>query len=71
METNGLFNFLLPLRAKTRSTDKMRPIIFLFKKRFIKKRKLILSDSFLLNRLRPSIEYLKTISCFPLVFYIE
>ena len=37
METNGLFNFLLPLRAKTRSTDQMRPIILLFKKRYLTK----------------------------------
>jgi hypothetical protein len=71
METNGLFNFLLPLRAKTRSTDQMRPIILLFKKRFINKRKLISCTSFVFNHLRPSKEYLKTISCFPLVFYIE
>ncbi len=27
--TNGLFNFLLPLRAKARSTIRMKPIILL------------------------------------------
>ena len=29
--TNGLFNFLLPLRAKTRSTVHLKPIILLLK----------------------------------------
>ncbi len=27
--TNGLFNFLLPLRAKARSTNRIKPIILL------------------------------------------
>lgn len=50
--TNGLFNFLLPLRAKSRSTYRIKPII-------------------LLLRYMPSSEFLESISCFPLIFWIE
>lgn len=32
--TNGLFNFLLPLRAKVRSTTRMKPIILLLSNKY-------------------------------------
>ncbi|CAF1054179.1 unnamed protein product, partial [Brachionus calyciflorus] len=50
--TNGLFNFILPLRAQVRSTMFLKPIVLLLEN-------------------PPSIEFLESISCFPLVYWIQ
>lgn len=69
--TNGLYSFLLPLRAHFRNDDHLKPIVLMLKQRCLKLYQLIsrlnLNSIFYL---RPPIDFLESISCFPYVYWI-